>query len=185
MKKFSKVIHQEIKEEPIEKKKELSNFDKLKYQIMDLIDCSLKIESYGSVNPTLKVPTFIEGKEILADSLVILFNSVKDDSKIKFLESLKGSFNDWKSIDNEIDKIKNEKIDINSVNYIKSFINKYGSDKDNILNSLLITESKITDKSLFSKRINACNLMIKNEMYKDDIEIIKTIKQFYQIKSSK
>jgi hypothetical protein len=137
MKKFSNITGQKVNSEPeIKINKKEQELNELKYNIMDLMDNILSIQSFGSARTELLNGSItISGKEMLAEALIDLLGEKLLKSDIKVLESLKNDIRDWNLLDNKIDQI-NTTIDDkkllennkNLVNSISSFIKKYEND---------------------------------------------------------
>jgi hypothetical protein len=137
MKKFSNITGQKVNSEPeIKINKKEQELNELKYNIMDLMDNILSIQSFGSARTELlNGSVTISGKEMLAEALINLLGEKLLKSDIKVLESLKNDIRDWNLLDHKIDQI-NTTIDDkkllennkNLVNSISSFIKKYEND---------------------------------------------------------
>jgi len=138
MKKFSNITGQKVNSEPeIKINKKEQELNELKYNIMDLMDNILSIQSFGSARTELlNGSVTISGKEMLAEALIDLLGEKLLKSDIKVLESLKNDIRDWNLLDHKIDQI-NTTIDDkkllennkNLVNSISSFIKKYENDE--------------------------------------------------------
>lgn len=134
MKKFTNVSGAKVGQEPnpVKVSNEELESNNFKFAVMKLMDDFLSIRSYGVARPEIMIPTKIVGKEIFVEALTDLINQGSNKSQIKTLESLKSSNNDWKSIEDKIDSIKNSNIDIKEARKIKEILEKYGSDGDDL-----------------------------------------------------
>jgi predicted house-cleaning noncanonical NTP pyrophosphatase (MazG superfamily) len=74
--------------------------------IMELIDNSLRITSYGSARKEIQATVKIVGKEMLVEALINMIKDKETTNAIKALEMLKENVSDWVSIDANIDYIK-------------------------------------------------------------------------------
>lgn len=167
--KFSSFTSQEIKEKLSNEEIEIQNF---KESILSLLDKTLVIKKEGDYNHAM-MTSEIDGKETFIESLMD-FLSEKDNNKtITYLESLKHTNKDWKSIDDKIEEIKLKNSNLkflkensSHIEQIKLFINKYATSEDftEILEEKLKT---ITDPNIAEIRAKVANLMLESDNYKD------------------
>jgi hypothetical protein len=164
MRKFSKLTNQKINEEPKLDRK-IDESEVFKYEMIDLMNRFLKVQSYGSVdNRFLSGSVKIEGKEILAEALLGLFKDVSNKDQKRVLESLKSDIKDWELIDNKIKNIS--KPSINIINKLKfsKMLERYEDD------SLVVyLENKISN-------INNINIL------KDYLSMMKNSKISYDVR---
>lgn len=144
MKKFSKITGQKVNEEPkIEIKVDESETFKMK--VMNLMDQYLTVTTYGPVDRYLRAGNIkISGRELLAEALIDLLNSGKEEEQIKVLESLKNEIRDWQVIDEKIQSIKKEKTLISNRNKFNSMLKKY--DSESLIEFTKESVNKIKDK---------------------------------------
>lgn len=171
MQKFSNISGQKVNLEPkIEVSKETLEMESFKQSILDLIEKTLIVRNEGSYKHAMIVSK-IDGKEMFVEALMDFLSEKETKKAITYLESLKESNTDWKSIDDKIDQIKNQEINnkflqdhVEHVEQIKSFINKYSLSEDfnEILDNQLL---KITDSELAQTRSKVASLMLENEKY--------------------
>lgn len=144
MKKFSNISGQKVNEEPkVEVKVDES--EAFKIRVMNLMDKFLTVTTYGPVDRHLRAGNIkISGRELLAEAILDLLNSDKEDEQIKVLESLKSEIRDWQIIDEKIQSIKKEKTLISNRNKFSSMLEKY--DLDSLVEFAKETVGRITDK---------------------------------------
>ena len=141
--KFTKLCNTTVGEEKIEN---YNNNDTLRFEILSLMDSFLEIKTYGNVSPVYMTPTKIEGKELFIEALMDFLQEKIEDRSLKILESLKSEIKDWKSIDEEIDDIKNEREkNIHKKNIIKT-IDKYTDNRDLLKTYVLTKQGDINEK---------------------------------------
>lgn len=136
MKKFTKISNTSVGEEKVEK---VVNDNTLKFEILSLMDNFLEIKTYGNVSPVYMVPTKIEGKELFVEALMDFLQEKIEDKSIKVLESLKHEVKDWKSIDEKIESILEEREKNILKNNIINTIDKYSDNKD-LLKTYVLTK---------------------------------------------
>lgn len=135
-----------------ENKKDTNNED-IRYRLLDIIDKTLRIESYGSARKEILMTTKIVNKEMLVDEILRLFNLVSNDSIKESLNDLKNYNKDWYSIDNYINTIGVlEKEDTNES--ILNFIETYKSFDNELF--LELFKSKFSKENIISD-INSIN----------------------------
>jgi hypothetical protein len=157
MKKFTTISGAQVgqeKEVKIDEKEQ--KIESFKFQIMKLMDDFLTIQSYGSARPEIMIPTRIVGKELFVEALQDLLKQEDNKKIIQVLESVKENIKDWKSIDDKIEELKEEKKDVKIENQIKTILEKWGSDEGSL--SLYITS--------FSEKMNED----KKELVKKTLE---------------
>ena len=171
MLKFSNLSGQQVNSEPkIEMNKEAVEINSLKASIFDLIDKTLTIRHDGDYRHTV-VMNKIEGKELFVEALLNFLSETENKKAITYLESLKESNGDWKSIDDKISEIetKNQNLKFlkeNSehLNQIKSFLDKYAlaEDFDDILDSQIL---KVTESKIALIRSKIASIILEDEQY--------------------
>ena len=145
-----------------ENKKDTNNED-IRYNLLDIIDNTLRIESYGSARKEILMTTKIVNKEMLVDEILLLFNIVSNDSIKESLNDLKNYNKDWYSIDNYINTIGFlEKEDTNES--ILNFIETYKSFDNELF--LELVKSKFSNENIVSDI---------NSIKTDDVEILEKI----------
>ncbi len=145
-----------------ENKKDTNNED-IRYKLLDIIDKTLRIESYGSARKEILMTTKIVNKEMLVDEILLLFNIVSNDSIKENLNNLKNYNKDWYSIDNYINTIgflEKEDTNKNLINFIETY-----KSFDNELFLELV-------KNKFSKENIVSDI---NSIKTDDVEILEKI----------
>lgn len=166
MKKFSKISNYKLAEIPKVEKKEESLDDKIKNNLLYLMDRNLKVQSYGSVdNRFLSGSVKVDGKELLAEAIIDLFTELSSSKEIKALESLKSDIKDWNIIDNKIDEIKNQKSDYKFRFRLNNIIERYKGDDELLIKVLKEKVSKSSNRNKFVNEINNSKLskkIIKN-----------------------
>lgn len=153
-----------------ENKKDTNNED-IRYKLLDIIDKTLRIESYGSARKEILMTTKIVNKEMLVDEILLLFNIISNDSIKESLNDLKNYNKDWYSIDNYIDNISvtekesSNKTLLNFIETYKNFDNelflelfKSKFNKENIISDI---NSINTDK-VESEVLEKICLLIRN-----------------------
>lgn len=170
MKKFSNITNQKVGEEKIEKVDKSE--DILKVKIISLIDNFLRIQSYGPVdNRFLSGSVKIEGKEVLAEAIIDLFEDTSNEDTKKVLESLKSKIKDWREIDSKIDSISENKVDISNKLKMGKLLERY--DGDSLLLFIEGSVDKINNKKTL---LDYCKI-IKESNLNDDLKQ-KTIKLY-------
>ncbi len=144
MKKFSNISGQKVNEEPKVEVK-IDESEAFKIRVMNLMDKFLTVTTYGPVDRYLRAGNIkISGRELLAEAILDLLNSDKEEEQIKILESLKSDIKDWKVIDEKINSIKKEKTLVSNRNKFSTMLEKY--DSDSLVEFAKETVGKITDK---------------------------------------
>ena len=107
MKKFSKITNQKVGEEPKVEQKPITEEDIFKSSVLNLIENTLTIRTYGPVDRYLREGSIkIAGKEMFVDALIDLIVERTSKDKVKILESLKSSISDWEALDKGIEEAK-------------------------------------------------------------------------------
>ena len=173
MQKFSNITGQKVSSEKIIKSNETSEMlelENFKYSIMNLMDKNLIIRNEGNYRQATIISK-IDGKEIFIEALLDFLTQKENKKAISYLESLKESIGDWKSIDDKIDQIKDQDekmkyLSNNSshVEQIISFFEKYSLSEDfaDILDNQLL---KITDYEVALNRHKVALLMLESDKY--------------------
>jgi hypothetical protein len=144
MKKFSKITGQKVNEEPKVEIK-IDEAETFKMRVLNLMDQYLTVTTFGPVDRYLRAGNIkISGRELLAEALIDLLNSGKEEEQIKVLESLKSEIRDWQVIDEKIQSIKKEKTLISNRNKFNSMLNKY--DSESLIEFTKESVNKIKDK---------------------------------------
>ena len=169
MKKFTKISNTSVGEEKVEK---VVNDNTLKFEILSLMDNFLEIKTYGNVSPVYMVPTKIEGKELFVEALMDFLQEKIEDKSIKVLESLKHEIKDWKSIDEKIESILEEREKNILKNNIINTIDKYSDNKD------LLKTYVLTKQGNISEKINLINELLNDKKYigyKEDLNFLLNV----------
>jgi len=169
MKKFTKISNTSVGEEKVEK---VVNDNTLKFEILSLMDNFLEIKTYGNVSPVYMVPTKIEGKELFVEALMDFLQEKIEDKSIKVLESLKHDIKDWKSIDEKIESILEEREKNILKNNIINTIDKYSDNKD------LLKTYVLTKQGNISEKINLINELLNDKKYigyKEDLDFLLNV----------
>jgi hypothetical protein len=171
MQKFSNVVGQKVNLEPkIEISKETLEVESFKQSILELIEKTLIVRNEGSYKHAMIV-TQIDGKEMFVEALIDFLSEKENKKAITYLESLKESNTDWKSIDDKISQIKIDSENLKFLNdnaehveQIKSFLEKYSASQDfnDILDSQLL---KVTDYETAATRAKVATIMLQIEKY--------------------
>lgn len=141
MKKFSNVTGFKVNEEPKQVEQKIDEIDKFKGDLLNLMDNFLKVKAYGPIHRKLmRGELSVDGKDLLAEAIIILLTERDNKSKTKLLEGLKNKINDWEVIDSEIEKVKNSKISTKNINRVVKLLDKYSSDEETLI---LYVESTI------------------------------------------
>jgi hypothetical protein len=152
MKKFSKINNIKVINEPIENIEE-SLESKLKKTLISIMDKTLKIQSYGSVdNRFLSGSVKVDGKELLAEAIIDFFNDLSNNKDVTVLENLKNKVKDWETIDKEIEFIKAKKQNYLNRFKITKILERYKYDKD-LLTIILKNKINISTDTDFKNHI--------------------------------
>lgn len=169
MKKFTKISNTTVGEEKLEK---VVNDNTLKFEILSLMDNFLEIKTYGNVSPVYMVPTKIEGKELFVEALMDFLQEKIEEKSIKVLESLKHDIKDWKSIDEKIESILEEREKNILKKNIINTIDKYSDNKDLLKTYVLTKQGNINEK------INIINELLNDKKYlgyKEDLDFLLNV----------
>ncbi len=158
MDKFSNVYENKIEK----------NVDSIRYQLLDIIDKTLRIESFGSARKEVLMTTKIINKEMLVDNIMKLYGELFNIQIKESLNNLKSYNNDWYSIDNYIDTIKED----NNLDYsvLIQFIETYKSFDDNLFKEILYSKF---DKKYISECLNQIQFDILDIDINNKIMILK------------
>jgi len=169
--KFSNITDQKVNSEPkIEITKEQLEVEGFKHAILDLLEKTLIVRNEGSYKHAMIVSK-IDGKEMFVEALMDFLSEKENKKAITYLESLKESNGDWKSIDDKINQIQKQSENIKFLNdnqehieQIKSFLDKYSASED--FNEILEQQiTRITDYQTAITRVKVATLMLENEKY--------------------
>jgi hypothetical protein len=119
MDKFSKISKSEKPGEwkPVEYK--LEEIDVLKSKIYQLMDSYLTVTTYGPVDRYQRAGSIkIAGKDVFLEALLNLIEEVTTKDGIKMLQEMKNESNDWKLLDEKIQKMEGYLQIINESNII-------------------------------------------------------------------
>jgi hypothetical protein len=173
MLKFSNISGEKVNSEPkVQISQESLEVESFKQSILDLIEKTLTIRSEGPVykNAGLIVNK-IDGKEMFVEALMDFLSEKENNKAITYLESLKKSNRDWKSIDEKILQIKTETENIKfltenpeHVEQIKSFLEKYSMSEDfnEILDNHIL---RVTDFNTANLRSKVAETMLEDTKY--------------------
>lgn len=157
MKKFSDKIKSKGVNESFDPLNESK--DDMKVEILYILDNLLKLQAHGSVDDRfLSGKVKIEGKELVADTILGLLDTMKCDFDLSALESLKKTSNDWKAIDEKIDSIKENKLEIKNKTNFNSLLEKY--EGEGLVDYFKTNISKMRPSTLigYSKLVESSNL---------------------------
>ena len=169
MKKFTKIANTTVGEEKLEK---VVNDNTLKFEILSLMDNFLEIKTYGNISPVYMAPTKIEGKELFVEALMDFLDEKIEDKSIKILESLKHEIKDWKSIDEKIEKILEQREKNLLKKNIINTIDKYSDNKD------LLKTYVLTKQGNISEKINLINELLNDKKfinYKENLDFLLSV----------
>ena len=135
--KFSSISGQKVNTEPkVQISQESLEVESFRQSILDLIEKNLSVRNEGSYKHAMIVSK-IDGKEMFVEALMDFLSEKENKKAITYLESLKESNGDWKSIDDKILQIQTETDNIkfltenqDHVDQIKSFLEKYSASDD-------------------------------------------------------
>jgi hypothetical protein len=169
--KFSSISDQKVNTEPkVRISQESLEVESLRQSILDLIEKTLSVRNEGSYKHAMIVSK-IDGKEMFVEALMDFLSEKENKKAITYLESLKESNGDWKSIDDKILQIQTETDNIkfltenqDHVDQIKSFLEKYSASDDfnDILDNQIL---KITDFNTATIRSKVAAAMLENNKY--------------------
>lgn len=174
MQKFSNVSGATVNSEPksIEVSKQQLELEGLKMTILGLLEQTLTIRNYGTgYKHDTMMTTEIDGKEMFIEALLDFLTQKENKKAISYLESLKATNKDWKSIDDKISEVLNENNKINFLSEnnsyldkVKDFLDKYALSEDfeDILEKQI---AKITTHEGAVKRAEVAAIMLEDEKY--------------------
>lgn len=172
MKKFSKVVNQNIKQPP-QLENRLDESEEFKFKIMSLMEQFLRVQSYGPVdNRYLAGKVKIEGKEVLAEALLDLFSETSNKKQKAILESLKSEVKDWKFIDGKIESLIENEIRLTNKFKFKRMIERY--DESSILLFIEKNVDRISDK----KTLKEYKIMTERSNFTEETK--KSIIRLYE-----
>lgn len=156
MRKFSNVKRD--KKRHIEKNTQIDNQEKMKLNIIRLVDNLLRVNSFDNLTYE------IIGKENLADAIIDLFKKDSLREKLEILNSLKLEVRDWGAIDNKIDSLKN--LDSNKLKF-QRMLERYDNDSLRLFTNYNV--NKINNKQTlndYKKLVESSDLDInvKNDL---------------------
>lgn len=171
MQKFSSISGEKVNTEPkVEISQESLEVESFRQSILDLIEKTLSVRNEGSYKHAMIVSK-IDGKEMFVEALMDFLSEKENKKAITYLESLKESNGDWKSIDDKILQIQTEIDNTNFLNentehveQIKSFLEKYSLSDD--FNEILETQiNRITDFNTANLRAKVAEVMLQDTKY--------------------
>jgi len=174
MRKFTNISGSKVGQNPDPIKSSNEESNNFKFAIMKLMDETLSIRSYGVARPEIMIPTKIVGKEMFIEALSDLINQENNKGKREVLESLRLSNNDWKSIEDKIESIKDPSINRNEAKKINDILEKYGIDKNNLIFFLEGHVKKLSKEEAFKKY-----KLVEELMKSSNNELLKIISQKY------
>lgn len=171
MVKFSNITNLKVNSEPkIEISKKQLELDSFRYAILDLLERTLVVRNEGSYKHAMIVSK-IDGKEMFVEELMSFLSEKENNKAITYLESLKESNGDWKSIDDKINQIQQQTANSKFLNdnqehleQIKSFLDKYSTSED-FIEILEQHITRITDHEIAITRIKVATLMLEDEKF--------------------
>lgn len=175
MKKFSKQTNSPVGVEK-DKVSEVSEQEILKVKIMNLMNDFLRVQTYGPVTRYQVAGTMkVAGKELFLEALLDLLENWDSKKEIKVLEELKSQVLDWESIDRKIDQIKLENSKkFEEENFFKSLVQRWGGDRDLVLEKVKLGLDKLTNSELESRISTLDNMGGKFEnIYKEISKVYK------------
>ena len=173
MRKFSSFTGEKVNTEPkVAISQESLEVESFRLSILDLIEKTLTIRNEGTYKHAMIVSK-IDGKEMFVEALMDFLSHKENKKAITYLESLKESNRDWKSIDDKILQIQTEIDNTNFLNensehveQIKSFLDKYSSSDD--FNEILETQiTRITDYNTAFTRSKVADAMLENSKFRN------------------
>lgn len=171
MRKFSSFTGEKVNTEPkIEISQESLEVETFRQSIMELIEKTLSVRNEGTYKHAMIVSK-IDGKDMFVEALMDFLSQKENKKAITYLESLKESNRDWKSIDEKILQIQTENENIDFLNnnqehveQIKSFLDKYSLSDD--FNEILENQiSRITDYETAITRSKVAEAMLENTKF--------------------
>ena len=93
---------------PVEYSKEQLELNNLKSTILSMLDQTLSIRNYGTGYKHDNISVKIDGQEMFVEALLDFLSQKENNKAISYLEDLKYTNKDWKSIDDKISQVVNE-----------------------------------------------------------------------------
>lgn len=179
MKKFSNISNEKINDEPIKSEVKINEQDLFKAKVMNLMEQLLTIRSFGPIDRYYRAGNIkIVGKEMFLEALIDILNDKSYTDEKRILESLKSEINDWKLIDEKIDKVdkilnesENNKKLSNHRSRLKYIYEVYGNDEELLMNIVEKSCNKIKNKNTANLRASAAEQMAFENKYPKDLFI--------------
>lgn len=182
MKKFSTTNGIKINDAPKLDNKQPNN--DIRNAIMELIDNSLRITSYGSARQEIQATSKITGKEMLVEALINMIKDKETTNAIKSLEMLKENVTDWVAIDANIDVIREKQFSLSFLNgnfdHVKGVIKLMERMTDDNVEPLLETIYHKFDDNALEFNESLIDNMINTNDY--DTKKLITLKTYIQSK---
>jgi hypothetical protein len=172
--KFSNISGASVNNEPkpLEISKEHLELEALRATILGLLDQTLTIRNYGTgYKHEQLISTKIDGKEMFIEALLDVLAQKENNKAISYLEALKETNKDWKSIDDKITEVINENVKLQFLNEnniylekVKDFLDKYALSEDfeDFLEQQVL---KVEDYEGAKKRSEVATHMLESEKY--------------------
>lgn len=179
MKKFSNISNEKINDEPIKSEVKINEQDLFKAKVMNLMEQLLTIRSFGPIDRYYRAGNIkIVGKEMFLEALIDILNDKSYTDEKRILESLKSEINDWKLIDEKIDKVdkilnesENNKKLSKHRSRLKYIYEVYGNDEELLMNIVEKSCNKIKNKNTANLRASAAEQMAFENKYPKDLFI--------------
>jgi len=180
MKKFSNISNEKINDEPIKTEVKINEQDLFKTKVMNLMEQLLTIRSFGPIDRYYRAGNIkIVGKEMFLEALIDILNDKSYTDEKRILESLKSEINDWKLIDEKIDKVdkilnesENKKKLSNHISRLKYIYEVYGNDEELLMNIIEKNCNKIKNKSTaYLRAVTAEKMAFDDNKYPKDLFI--------------
>lgn len=173
MLKFSNISGVSVsKEQIVEVSKEQLELEALRATILGLLDQTLSIRNYGTGYKHEQLTSHtIDGKEMFVEALLDVLAQKENNKAISYLEALKETNKDWKSIDDKITEVLNENVKLQFLSdnniyleKVKDFLDKYALSEDfeDFLEQQVL---KVEDYEGAIKRAEVANHMLESEKY--------------------
>ena len=157
---------------PIEVSKEHLELEAFRATILGLLDQTLSIRNYGTgYKHDQLIAHKIDGKEMFIEALLDILSKKENNKAISYLESLKETNKDWKSIDDKITEVINENVKLQFLSdkniyleKVKDFLDKYSLSEDfeDFLEQQIL---KVEDYEGALKRAEVALHMLESEKY--------------------
>ncbi len=157
---------------PIEVSKEHLEIEVLRSAILGLLDQTLSIRNYGTgYKHDQLISHKIDGKEMFVEALLDILSQKENNKAISYLEDLKETNKDWKSIDDKINEVINENVKLQFLSdnniyleKVKDFLDKYALSEDfeDFLEQQVL---KVDDYEGAIKRSEVATHMLESEKY--------------------